>query len=266
MTTDPTPPELIPADATSSELTCTGPTGPMMTPNELMPPKNYMIMVENRSSMVTDSQVQHVMDALHVQLERDWKPIWGTTAELQLHTPYAPMPDSAWLIILEDANDYYGALGYHEQDAKGRPVGKVFVGDSDSYGYTWSNTFSHELLEMMADPYVSLCVFEENWYGGGRLWSYEVCDACEHEAYSYMIGDVLVSDFVYPWWFNKRQSMTKYDHMGKIQKPFEILPGGYMTVYDVADGSRWQTVYAKPVMGSFRMHSPINNRKLRGVK
>jgi hypothetical protein len=160
---------------TLSELINMDPTGVMISPSGIMTPKNHMIIVQNRSTLVSNDQVQHVMDALHVQLERDWKPIWGTTAELKLHDLLAPLPDSAWVITLEDTTDYPGALGYHSQDMQGRPVGKVFVGDSEKYGYTWSNTFSHELLEMMADPYVSLCVFEENWYGGGRLWSYEVC-------------------------------------------------------------------------------------------
>ena len=73
----------------------------------------------------------------------------------------------------------------------------------------------------MADPYVNLCVFDQ--VGDiSRLWSYEVCDACEHEAYSYMIDDVLVSDFVYPWWFSRDVQMDKFDHMGKVFEGFNV--------------------------------------------
>lgn len=252
------------------EMTCTGPTGASLLPTvaQTYSPtaQSTMIMVENRSSVVSDAQVEHVISALQTQLDRDWQPIWGTTACVKLMTPMEVSPQGAWKVILEDTTDYANTLGYHTQDYQGTPLGKVFVGDSSVYGYTWSNTFSHEVLEMMADPYVNLCVFDQYTMDMNRLWSYEVCDPCEHEDYSYLIDDVLVSDFVYPWWFSRNSHMTKYDHMGKIHKPFEILPGGYMSVYDVRPGAAWQTVYAPSLPNKFRMHSPINNRKLRGVK
>ena len=44
----------------------------------------------------------------------------------------------------------------------------------------WTVTFSHrELLEMLADPNINLCAFDED---ARRLYAYEVCDAVEADA------------------------------------------------------------------------------------
>lgn len=59
------------------------------------------------------------------------------------------------------------------------PLGKVFAGTDLKYGYTWSVTASHELLEMLADPNINLTVLLQNSETAGTLYAYEVCDAAK---------------------------------------------------------------------------------------
>jgi hypothetical protein len=103
-------------------------------------------------------------------------------------------------------------------------------------------TASHELLEMLADPNINLTVFVQNANTTGTLYAYEVCDACEDDSLSYEINNIQVSDFVYPAWFEnfREQGSTQFDKMNHIQSPLQLLTGGYIGIFNVADGSGWQ--------------------------
>ena len=66
------------------------------------------------------------------------------------------LPDGGQIIITDNP-DQAGALGYHELTSAGAPLGKVFAKlDLDS-GTSWTVTLSHELLEMLADPWINWC-------------------------------------------------------------------------------------------------------------
>jgi len=102
-------------------------------------------------------------------------------------------------------------------------------------------TASHELLEMLADPNINLTVFVQNKETNGVLYAYEVCDACEGDTYGYKIGDTLVSDFVYPSWFEdfRAKGSTQFDQTKNIQTPLQLLSGGYIGIFDVTSGGGW---------------------------
>jgi len=57
---------------------------------------------------------------------------------------------------------------------------------------------------------------------------------------------VLVSDFVFPAWFESfwPAGATQFDFQKKIDKPFDLLPGGYIGVFDVRAGTGWQQLTA----------------------
>jgi hypothetical protein len=69
-----------------------------------------------------------------------------------------------------------------------------------------------------------------------------VCDACEDDSLGYQIDSILLSDFVYPSWFEsfRAEGSTQFDRMNKIQNPFQLLTGGYIGIFNVASGSGWQ--------------------------
>jgi hypothetical protein len=200
------------------------------------------ISVINASTVVKDDEVRPVVDALQQQVTHDFFPAWGVNAQLTfIPTGTTPPADSWWLSILDDS-DQAGALGYHDITPAGLPLGKVFAATDLKFGTQWSVTASHELLEMLADPNINLTVFVQNDQTTGILYAYEVCDACEADQFSYKIGNVSVSDFVFPSWFEsfRAKDSTQFDQTKQIQSPLQLLTGGYIGVFDVNSGSGWQ--------------------------
>ncbi len=209
------------------------------------------ISVINHSTVLTDDQVAPVIDALQKQVTNDFRPAWGYDAELHfVGSGEQPAPGAWWLSIL-DNSDQANALGYHDLTPDGQPIGKVFAGTDLQIGASWSVTTSHELLEMLGDPNINLTVFVQDADTSGRLYAYEACDACEADNLGYQIDDILVSDFVFPSWFEsfRDPASTQFDQTGQIRGPLQLLPGGYIGVFDVSSGSGWQqmTFEKRPV-------------------
>jgi hypothetical protein len=103
---------------------------------------------------------------------------------------------------------------------------------------------------MLGDPNINLTVFVENTNTTGVLYAYEVCDACGDDSLGYQIDNVLLSDFVYPTWFEAfhAEGSTQFDRMNKMQNPFQLLVGGYIGVFNVTAGTGWtqQTAEKRP--------------------
>ena len=179
-----------------------------------------------------------------------------------------PSPNSWWLVVL-DNSDQAGALGYHDITKTGLPIGKVFAGSDIQYGYNWTVTASHELLEMLGDPDINLTVFVQTSDTAGVLYAYETADACEADEFGYKIDGVLVSDFVYPSWFESIAIRGRqYDYHKKIKKPFQLLKGGYIGVFDITAGDGWQqrTAEHAPVAYSARPHVGSRRERRRTPK
>ncbi len=234
---------------------------------------NIKFSVINGSTVLPDSQVERAVGALQTQVRRDYAPVWGTDADLIfVPTGQNPEPGSWWLTVL-DNSDQAGALGYHDVTSEGLPLGKVFAKTDMIYGLQWTVTASHELLEMLGDPDINLTAFvqPDPDAATGLLYAYEVCDACENDQFGYDIDGSLVSDFVYPAWFEsfRQPGSTPFDYQKKISKPFELLPGGYIGVFDVTAGNGWQQIIApekpgtrgRPVGSEVRPH--IGSRRER---
>jgi hypothetical protein len=86
---------------------------------------------------------------------------------------------------------------------------------------------SHEVCEMIGDPAAN------RWAqtARGALYAIELCDPVELDAYPVRPRNgthVAVSNFVHPDWLNPYASNDAcFDHMGVIDRPFHIAPGGY---------------------------------------
>jgi len=226
---------------------------------------SIQISVINASTVVADSEVQPVVDALQTQVNNDFRPAWGVDAQLTfVPTGSNPVPGTWWLTILDDS-DQAGALGYHDLTPDGLPAGKVFAGTDLKYGYTWSVTASHELLEMLGDPNINLTVLIQQNDSAGTLYAYEVCDACEADQFGYTINGVLVSDFVYPSWFEdfRAEGSTQFDQTNRIHKPLDLLSGGYIGVFDISSGSGWHQVTAEQTPASLSMRANVGSRRER---
>jgi len=222
------------------------------------------IAVINASTVLTDAQIQSVIDPLQTQVHRDFAPVWGVDADLTfVPTGGTPDPGTWWLTIL-DTSDQAGALGYHDVTDQGLPAGKVFAKSDVDLGNSWSVTISHELLEMLGDPEINLTVFVQPDQNSGTLYAYEVCDACEDDQFGYLINGTLVSDFVYPSWFQPSLGAgTQFDFQNKITAPLQLLTGGYIGFFNVNNGTGWQQKTAQGDPYSWEDRARVGSRRER---
>jgi hypothetical protein len=197
------------------------------------------VAILNQSTVLTDAQVEPVVTACAKQVSGDFGPVWGVDAQVVFVKQGQTPPSGAWQLVILDDSDQAGALGYHDLTKEGLPMGKVFARTDLQNNLSWSVTVSHELLEMLGDPDISLTVFNQQTNTSGVLYAYEACDACEADDYGYQIDGVLVSDFVTRSWFVPGLP-GPFDFQEHISSALEILPGGYIGVFDVTRGSGWQ--------------------------
>ena len=116
---------------------------------------------------VGDETVQKVVRAVNRQIEQDFAPYWGMPATLRLEGRASKDADQekpvdlrgdAVLYLLTSVADAGGTLGFHDKNAAGIPYGFVYTEISEELGEPWSATFSHEAMELIADPEANLLV------------------------------------------------------------------------------------------------------------
>jgi hypothetical protein len=227
--------------------------------------ETIQISVINESTVLADADVVQAVAALQKQVTNDFGPVWGTTTQLAIVPKGNQPPNGSWWLVLLDDSDQANALGYHDLTTEGLPIGKVFAASDLKAGTSWTVTASHELLEMLGDPNINLTVFVENNNTAGILYAYEVCDACEDDSLGYQIDNVMVSDFVYPSWFEsfRTEGSTRFDRMNKIQNPFQLLVNGYIGIFNVASGSGWQQQTADKRPASVLHRGAVGTRRER---
>jgi hypothetical protein len=205
---------------------------------------NIRIAIINACTALDDQEIQAAVPALQTQVRRDFAPAWGVDADLVFVPKGQEPPGGCWWLVILDNSDLAGALGYHDLTNEGLPAGKVFAATDKQLNLAWTVTASHELLEMLGDPDINLYSFVQTDFNAGKFYGYEVCDACELDEQGYEIDGILVSDFVYPSWFEgfRQASSATFDQRGLIQRPFELLPGGYAVVFEIPSGLGWYQV------------------------
>jgi hypothetical protein len=199
------------------------------------------ILVINKSTAVTDAQILRWMPAFEVYADHvcEW---WPRSVSL-IWCPADKEPALAWKLIFADKNKEAGDLGYHDFTADGRPISYVFAADVKRDGSSMTVTATHEIAEMIADPWIS----ENFQVSNTRFFAKEICDPCEADEFGYSIKvnpfpAVKVSDFVLPKWFIPK-STGQFDRNKKIDEPLKILPDGYMSVF--TPGRGWRQMGAK---------------------
>jgi hypothetical protein len=218
-----------------------------------------VIAVTNASTCLTDAQVEAVLPSLQKQVTDDFRAYWDLDCTLTFLANDQPLVAGWWQIVIVDNPDHAGALGYHELTSCGTPLGKIFGKLDLNTGASWTVTLSHELLEMLADPWINWCAVGSN----GKLYALEVCDAVEADELGYEIGGVLVSDFVTPAWFEP--TCAGYlDFKRHLSKELELAPGGYISILDPRRG--WTQVTAtgedgpKLAVGSRRYRRKLSRK------
>jgi len=213
----------------------------MLRTQNAIPKKRFVqpIAVINQSTVVTDAQAKAVVHAMQVQISRDFAPAWNILGELHFFGKNDAVPTTYWQMVLLDDADQAGVLGYHDLTPEGLPLGRVFIKTAVAAKVAWSVTLSHELLEMLVDPYADLLCLVQRQDGLVALFPVELCDPVEGDTYA--IGSTLVSNFVYPEWFENyaKNADGKYDFLGTVNAPFQLAPGGYMSAMKLTQAIKW---------------------------
>lgn len=190
------------------------------------------ISINNLSSTISAAELHAVMRAIQVQITRDFFPAWGINANLQLYDVHRSF--NHWQIVLLDNTDQANVLGFHDVTSAGAPLGKVFVNTAAQFTFPWSVVLSHEILEMLVDPYCELAAFNQDSTTTGQLVAYEVCDPVQDHGGGYMIGDIEVSNFVYPGWFEASfPAGQPVDFLKVLPGPLVLGSGGYISIFNV---------------------------------
>lgn len=209
------------------------------------------IALYSKSTKVTVQELARVSAALQKQVTRDFTPIWHIRATVDAFESEEDVPQGYWKVSVMDIIPASGAAGFH-LDEQGQPYADVL------WSKDWSLTASHEVLEMLADPFGrQIATGPSPKPGQGRVsFLVEVCDPCEAAKYAYTINtgsshEVLVSDFYTPDYFNSQSSPgTLYSFRGNLTAPLQVLNGGYLSWFNPADKHLWQ-LFGPASMGHF---------------
>jgi hypothetical protein len=183
--------------------------------------------------------VARVTAALQRQAIRDFRPVWDVEATVDSFPKLEDVPVGYWPILIQEDINTPGAAGIH-LDKDGQPFALVAMSDS------WSLTASHELLEMLADPFGNRLVPGQSpKRGQGRVeFLVEVCDPSEADEFGYTVNDILMSDFYTPHFFDPvKADGVRYSYTGAIKKPRTILKGGYISWHEPVSNHWWQQTW-----------------------
>src|SRR5439155_15221952 len=110
----------------------------------------------------------------------------------------------------------------------------------------WPLTTSHEIIEMLGDPFGNrLIAGQSKKSGQGRVeYLVEVCDPSESSDYAYTVNGIAVSDFYTPNYFDPVKAQgVRYSYTGALTEPRQVLPGGYLSWHDPVSDHWFQENY-----------------------
>jgi hypothetical protein len=206
------------------------------------PTLDFLVLDTRRDSQAAPPAAD-VFAAIKVQVDEHVLPVWGRDALGDVTFSFVDAaPSTGSLITLADAIDFDG-FGYHSvaYNADGRLLySKILAGASNP---AWSITASHEVLEMLLNPFTNAPVCVRNPRTGRGVWR-EICDPVEN--CSYKIGAVDLADFVYPAWFGLEYGpQEQYSFTKCATAPFDYA-SGYIMECDLVAGRQVLSVSAGP--------------------
>jgi hypothetical protein len=206
----------------------------------------------NQASTPLGIDLDKLLAALQKYVDASVAPVWGTPARLVKSTGFL---EGAWAMVFLDRADAPGALAYHDLTPDGLPLSKVFVKTILDDQASLSVAASHELVEMLVDPAINLYSIGPN---PKYLYAYEAADPVEEE--SFKIDGVAVSDFVYPSYFEgfRKAGSIQFDRLKKVNRPFQILKGGYQII--IRNGKETQIFGSKAKAKRFRKEKRLGHR------
>jgi hypothetical protein len=196
------------------------PAAPPLAPGTTV----HLALVSQVAALKSDD-LGRVAAALQKQVQNDLKPEWGVDATIEPFDKLERVPAGYWPVIIQADMPEIGAAGFHN-NKDDHPFALV------GYSPTWTITASHEVLDMLVDPFGNRLIQcpSPNPADGGKLTAVlvEIAQPVEAEEFAYSIDGVTVSDFVTPNFYDGKPA-AKYSHTGAASKPLTILKGGYIS-------------------------------------
>ena len=188
----------------------------------------------NQASTTLGVDLDALIAAMQTYVDQFVAPVWATPAKLIKSSDFVA---GAWAVVFLDNADQPGALAYHDLTPEGYPLSKVFVKTTLDNHDLVSVSTSHELVEMLVDHGINMMTTGPD---PKVFYAYESADPVEQ--LSFEVNGIPMSDFVYPAYFEgfRKAGSVPFDHLNKVSKPFQILPGGYQIVYR---NGKWDQEY-----------------------
>ncbi len=188
----------------------------------------------NKASTALGVDFDALIATMQVFVDQHVMPVWGTPAKLIRSTGFVK---DAWAMVFLDNADQPGALAYHDLTPDGLPESKVFVKTTLDNKDLVSVSASHELVEMLVDPAINMMTTGPD---PKIMYAYESADPVEQ--LSFNVNGIPMTDFVYPAYFEAFHiaGSVQFDHLKKVNKPFQILSGGYQIVFK---NGKWSQVF-----------------------
>jgi hypothetical protein len=191
----------------------------------------------------------HICHSIQTQVRLHVAQAWGTGNSSSVIMQNTPQRGHWPVFLLDTADAVPGALGWHQTDDDYRPVGYIGVKTDEKYGMQPSVTLSHEIVEIVGDPWADASIQMTS----SEFWARELGDPVEADRDGYDIDGVLVSDFIFPAWFNGRAG--PYDYAKRVSAPRTLRPGGYQARWSQATG--WLTQQAPAAPGEMSRYKTM---------
>lgn len=190
-----------------------------------------VVLTDQSSATVPPATLAQIAAALQQQVDNDFAPAWGGRADISALAAGAAVPPGSWPIKIVD--DIGGAGGVH-LDENEQPYAEAVSGPQLSIA------ISHELLEMLADPwgnrFTPAADLDPSSDGHQVFYLVEVGDPCE--VTSYQVGGVAVSDFILPSFYDPNAA-SQVGFRGALSGPLPrtVPQGCYISWIDPKDGT-----------------------------
>jgi hypothetical protein len=203
------------------------------TPPALRLPTTPTIVIFRHASARRAVALPALVTALRKFLNTAFVPVWGTPARLVTGDSFVR---GAWAIGIFASTADATEDGYHDLTPEGLPFARVYLENIRRNDDTLGEMISHELVEMLVDPLANLAAE----CSPRVFYDLEVADPVQEHAFE--INGIPMTDFVYPAWFvpSPGAPRTRYDHLGLLRRPFQILRAGYARKFR---GGKWRDVW-----------------------
>jgi hypothetical protein len=217
------------------------------------------VSLTSLTSSVTTRELMIVASAIQKQVTRDFGPNWGIRATVDAFADLTDVPSDYYhVVVFTDTEELVDRLAAEIGDAEAEALVGSFDSDQISgihlnawtrqpfalvqaVDEAWTTVCSHEVLEVLADPYGNRLVAASHPFDARQRVKYllEICDPCQQ--ISYTVNGIGVSDFYTPRYFDPvRNDVTRFSFTGELRYPLEILEGGYLSFIDEDDAGLYQ--------------------------